>query len=197
MTDTYDKLIRLNIELEGALRVLRERDSADALEVAREKFEYMKSLFDSLHCTCTTTVKEEEAEGAEEAPLEEPSAEDVAPAATVVESDSEAVEAAVEESATDPAPTAEVKQAAPAVQTRTVGDIRKAMTLNDKFLFRRELFGGNDAELNDTIELLASMHSFDEVEEYIYDDLQWDRKNPTVVDFMEIIKTYFINPSKA
>ena len=41
------------------------------------------------------------------------------------------------------------------------------------------------------------MHSFDEVEEYIYDDLQWDRKNPTVVDFMEIIKTYFINPSKA
>ena len=71
------------------------------------------------------------------------------------------------------------------------------MTLNDKFLFRRELFGGNDAELNDTIELLASMHSFDEVEEYIYDDLQWDRKNPTVVDFMEIIKTYFINPSKA
>ena len=92
---------------------------------------------------------------------------------------------------------AEAKSPAPAVQTRTVGDIRKAMTLNDKFLFRRELFGGNDAELNDTIELLASMHSFDEVEEYIYDDLQWDRKNPTVVDFMEIIKTYFINPSKA
>ena len=36
MTDTYDKLLRLNVELEGALRVLRERDSADALEVARE-----------------------------------------------------------------------------------------------------------------------------------------------------------------
>ncbi|MFG6385976.1 MAG: hypothetical protein K1V80_05840 [Muribaculaceae bacterium] len=197
MTDTYDKLLRLNVELEGALRVLRERDSADALEVAREKFDCMKSLFDSLHCTCTTTVKEEEAEGAEEAPLEEPSVEEVAPAATVVESDSEAVEAALDESAPCAAEVAEAKSPAPAVQTRTVGDIRKAMTLNDKFLFRRELFGGNDAELNDTIELLASMHSFDEVEEYIYDDLQWDRKNPTVVDFMEIIKTYFINPSKA
>lgn len=197
MTDTYDKLLRLNVELEGALRVLRERDSADALEVAREKFDCMKSLFDSLHCTCTTTVKEEEAEGAEEAPLEEPSIEEVAPAATVVESDSEAVEAALDESAPYAAEVAEAKSPTPAVQTRTVGDIRKAMTLNDKFLFRRELFGGNDAELNDTIELLASMHSFDEVEEYIYDDLQWDRKNPTVVDFMEIIKTYFINPSKA
>lgn len=197
MTDTYDKLIRLNIELEGALRVLRERDSADALEVAREKFEYMKSLFDSLHCTCTTTVKEEEAEGAEESPLEEPSVEEIAPAAAVVESDSQAVEAALDETAPQVSAVADVKTPAPAVQTRTVGDIRKAMTLNDKFLFRRELFGGNDAELNDTIELLASMHSFDEVEEYIYDDLQWDRKNPTVVDFMEIIKTYFINPSKA
>ena len=129
--------------------------------------------------------------------LEEPSVEEVAPAATVVESDSEAVEAALEESAPYAAEVAEAKATTPAVQTRTVGDIRKAMTLNDKFLFRRELFGGNDAELNDTIELLASMHSFDEVEEYIYDDLQWDRKNPTVVDFMEIIKTYFINPSKA
>ncbi len=197
MTDTYDKLIRLNIELEGALRVLRERDSADALEVAREKFECMKSLFDSLHCTCTTTVKEEEAEGAEETPLEEPSVAEIAPAAAVVESDSEAVEAALDEAAPQASDVADVKTPAPAVQTRTVGDIRKAMTLNDKFLFRRELFGGNDAELNDTIELLASMHSFDEVEEYIYDDLQWDRKNPTVVDFMEIIKTYFINPSKA
>lgn len=197
MTDTYDKLIRLNIELEGALRVLRERDSADALEVAREKFDYMKSLFDSLHCTCTTTVKEEEAEGAEETPLEEPSVEEIAPAAAVVESDSQAVEAALDEAAPQESAVADVKTPAPAVQTRTVGDIRKAMTLNDKFLFRRELFGGNDAELNDTIELLASMHSFDEVEEYIYDDLQWDRKNPTVVDFMEIIKTYFINPSKA
>lgn len=201
MTDIYEKLLRTNVELEGALRVLRERESAEALEVAENKFNELSSLFSNIKSgTDTTVAKEDEAEGAEEAPLTEPSESDVPDNTVVAESDSESIAAAVEEAALQAKKSEEdpiMPTAANIVTPSKIGDIRKAMTLNDKFLFKRELFGGNEAELNDTIELLASMHSFDEAEEYIYDDLQWDRKNPTVADFMSIVKSYFSDAPKA
>lgn len=204
MSNIYEQLIRLNVELEGALRVLRERDSEQALEVATEKFEAFSSLFRSVKemaaANTPTEIKEEEAVGAEKMPLSEPDEEDVPTNAVVADSDAASVEAAADEadgsakeSEIDPIESKVSNIATPT----TVGDIRKSMTLNDKFLFKRELFGGNEAELNDTLELLASMHSFDEAEEYIYEDLQWNREDPTVTDFMSIIKTFFTNSGKA
>ncbi|MGM9872944.1 MAG: hypothetical protein ACI30X_05750 [Muribaculaceae bacterium] len=70
-------------------------------------------------------------------------------------------------------------------------DLRKLLTLNDKFMFRRELFDNNDEEFNATIDLLSAMHSLDEVEEYLYYDLAWDRENPTVVLFHEFVARAF------
>lgn len=204
MTNIYEQLLRLNVELEGALRVLRERDSYQALQVATEKFEAMSSLFQSLKeraaANTPTEIKEEEAVGAEQAPLNEPAQKDVPDNAVIADSDASSIEAAVDEASKSAKESEEDPIEAKVSNItipQTVGDIRKSMTLNDKFLFRRELFGGNDAELNDTLELLASMHSFDEAEEYIYDDLQWNRENPTVSDFMSIIKTFFTNYGKA
>lgn len=204
MTNIYEQLLRLNVELEGALRVLRERDSYQALQVATEKFETMSSLFQSLKeraaANTPTEIKEEEAVGAEQAPLNEPAQKSVPDNAVIADSDASSIEAAVDEASKSAKEseedTIEAKVSNITIP-QTVGDIRKSMTLNDKFLFRRELFGGNDAELNDTLELLASMHSFDEAEEYIYDDLQWNREDPTVSDFMSIIKTFFTNYGKA
>lgn len=204
MTNIYEQLLRLNVELEGALRVLRERDSYQALQVATEKFEAMSSLFQSLKeraaANTPTEIKEEEAVDTEQAPLNEPAQKSVPDNAVIADSDASSIEAAVDE-ASKSAKESEKDPIEAKVSNitipQTVGDIRKSMTLNDKFLFRRELFGGNDAELNDTLELLASMHSFDEAEEYIYDDLQWNREDPTVSDFMSIIKTFFTNYGKA
>ena len=204
MTNIYEQLLRLNVELEGALRVLRERDSYQALQVATEKFETMSSLFQSLKeraaANTPTEIKEEEAVGAEQAPLNEPAQKSVPDNAVIADSDASSIEAAVDEASKSAKESEEDPIEAKVSNItipQTVGDIRKSMTLNDKFLFRRELFGGNDAELNDTLELLASMHSFDEAEEYIYDDLQWNREDPTVSDFMSIIKTIFTNYGKA
>lgn len=204
MSNIYEQLIRLNVELEGALRVLRERDSEQALEVATEKFEAFSALFRSVKemaaANTPTEIKEEEAVGAEKMPLSEPDEEDVPTNVVVADSDVASVEAAVDE-ATENTKESEIDPTESKVPNitapTTVGDIRKSMTLNDKFLFKRELFGGNEAELNDTLELLASMHSFDEAEEYIYEDLQWNREDPTVTDFMSIIKTFFTNSGKA
>lgn len=205
MTNIYEQLLRLNIELEGALRVLRDRDSDQALEVAIEKFDAMSSLFATLKDrseldVTPTEVKEDEATGAEEAPMPEPADDEVPADGIVADSDDRSIEAAVDEAASEARASEEdpiESKASNIIMPATVGDIRKSMTLNDKFLFKRELFGGNEAELNDTLELLASMHSFEEAEEYIYDDLQWNREDPTVADFMSIIKSYFSTPGQA
>ncbi len=71
------------------------------------------------------------------------------------------------------------------------GDIRRAFTLNDKYRFRRELFGNSDVALNDALDVVSAMHSFDEVCEYFSADLGWDLENDDVKDFLDVIATHF------
>ena len=72
-------------------------------------------------------------------------------------------------------------------------DLRKAFSLNDRFRFRRELFGNSGAEMNDTLNLVEAMLNREEACDYFYHDLQWDRDNPEVIDFMAIIDKHFSN----
>ncbi len=70
-------------------------------------------------------------------------------------------------------------------------DLRKAFTINDKFRFRRELFGNSDTEMTDAINLASAMTSLNEATEYFYNDLEWDAENEDVKDFMTIIANHF------
>lgn len=173
---TVDQLIRLNVELEGALRVLQARPSAEALLAAQEKYAEFSRLFGGLAAVAGDTpatpaeIKDDEVVGAEEAPLEEPTEADVPAEAIVVEDDTAAQRAARREGS---------------------GDIRRSMTLNDKFMFRRELFGGSAEEFNDTLDLISAMSSFDEAREYLFDDLAWDPETPAVKEFLNLVSNYF------
>jgi chemotaxis protein histidine kinase CheA len=70
-------------------------------------------------------------------------------------------------------------------------DLRRAFTINDKYRFRRELFGGSDEVFVDTINLIMAMSTYDEACEYIYEDLRLDKDNEDVIDFMSIISKHF------
>lgn len=70
-------------------------------------------------------------------------------------------------------------------------DIRKAFTLNDRFRFRRELFSNSESRLNESLDIIAAMSSFDEAEDYFYNDLCWDRESDDVKDFMMIVANHF------
>lgn len=70
-------------------------------------------------------------------------------------------------------------------------DLRKLFTLNDRFRFRRELFGNNDNEFADALNLVSAMNSFAEAEEYFYEDLGWNTSNEEVKEFIAIISRYF------
>lgn len=71
-------------------------------------------------------------------------------------------------------------------------NMRSAFSLNDSIRFRRELFGGSQAEYNDALDMVQSMHSFGEAEEYFYDDLAWDPTSDDVKDFMEVVRKHFL-----
>ncbi len=72
-------------------------------------------------------------------------------------------------------------------------NLKLAFTINDRYRFRRELFGNSDTEFADTINLVSAMSSLQEAEEYFYGDLEWDASNEEVRDFMTIIAHYFAN----
>ena len=72
-------------------------------------------------------------------------------------------------------------------------DLKHAFTVNDRYRFRRELFCNSDTQLTDTINLVSAMSSMSEAEEYFYEDLEWERDNEEVKDFMKIISHYFSN----
>lgn len=80
-----------------------------------------------------------------------------------------------------------------AMQRTLSRDLHRAFSLNDRFRFRRELFANNDVELNDTLNLVETMKSLDEAEDFFYNDLEWDKDSPEVVDFMNVIRNHFYN----
>ncbi len=70
-------------------------------------------------------------------------------------------------------------------------DIRKAISLNDRFRFQRELFAGSANAMDTAIEHIEVMTSYGNAELYFYSQLNWDRENEVVKDFMSIVRNHF------
>lgn len=74
---------------------------------------------------------------------------------------------------------------------REAQDLRRAFTLNDKFRYRRELFGSNDALFADTLNTLSAMHNLNEALDFLYKDMGWDPEDDNVKDFVATITNHF------
>ena len=70
-------------------------------------------------------------------------------------------------------------------------ELRKALSLNDRFRFRRELFGNKDVEMNNTLNLIDAMNDYAEAREYLLQDLGWSYEEPVVQEFMELVERHF------
>lgn len=70
-------------------------------------------------------------------------------------------------------------------------DIRKAFSLNDRFRFQRELFAGSANAMDTAIEHIEMMRTYGNAELYFYSQLNWDRENQAVKDFMAIVRNHF------
>ncbi|MFA7493166.1 MAG: hypothetical protein WCZ43_06600 [Proteiniphilum sp.] len=73
----------------------------------------------------------------------------------------------------------------------TLLDLKRGISLNDRFLFQRELFNNSRSEMDRVVEALNKLGSFEEAENYLQSQQNWNFENQTVKEFLLIIKRGF------
>lgn len=206
MTPDYQALIERTIALEGLLRVAQSRTDLPAELIsmlASESAEIAQALavngFNEEEVTETVieTPVEEPVEEPAEAPapaeVPEPAVEEVA---EDYDDDFETREMALE---TEAGMTTQVDEdflpAHPRLEdkiaSQVAGDLSHLFSLNDKFRFRRQLFGDSQEQMEETLRILGDMNTPEEAFEYLADDLCLDPDDPDVRDFLSIIAKHF------
>ena len=195
------------LELEGALRVLAERDDCAEAESLVERCRLqLDTLLDTLLDSQApeydvTPVYETTVEPAAEVFLE---ATDESTAPVVVPAVESEAEPSQTEGADEEAPSDETAEEQPAAgKPRTATDVTindayaamddeaAPVRPNDKFRFRRELFGNDDALFGETLSVLDSMSDIGEATEYVRDNLGLDPDNEHVADFLSIVANHY------
>lgn len=74
---------------------------------------------------------------------------------------------------------------------KPVDDIRQAISLGDRFLYQRELFGQNAELMQRTLTDLNALRSFDEAVSYIMTHFQWDADSSTYQQFIVTLHRRF------
>ena len=78
-----------------------------------------------------------------------------------------------------------------AIYGKAVDDIRQAISLGDRFLYQRELFGQNAELMQRTLTELNALHSFDEAVAYISAHFHWDTESNTYQQFLVTLHRRF------
>ena len=78
------------------------------------------------------------------------------------------------------------------LEKKNLSDFRKAFSLNDRFRFRRELFGGNEDKMNEAITDLNDIHSYEESVTYLNNELKWNIEDEAVADFLKLLEKRFL-----
>lgn len=74
---------------------------------------------------------------------------------------------------------------------KPVDDIRQAISLGDRFLYQRELFGQNAELMQRTLTDLNALRSFDEAISYIMTHFHWDSESSTYQQFLVTLHRRF------
>ena len=89
-----------------------------------------------------------------------------------------------------PAPVEETSSPKAAVYGKAVEDIRQAISLGDRFLYQRELFGQNAELMQKALTELNALSSFDEAMNYIR-QFGWDTESSTYQQFIVTLHRRF------
>lgn len=74
---------------------------------------------------------------------------------------------------------------------QTIQDAMRSISLNDRFLFQRELFDNNREAMTTMLSKLQSFSSFDLAESYLERNTTWDFRDDTVDKFLQMLKETF------
>ena len=216
MTPNIEELITLNYELEGLLYLALHRgdDTPEKVwEMILEKIDSLKAGIDIRESEAAPVAEETGEEPAvmteiivekeepvifeQETPEEETGEEELvaleetvpAEEVTLASEPATSVEQAApaEEPVTEAAPVAELRLDEKLARQNS-RDLRKAFSLNDRFRFRRELFGNSDERMNEALHAVESMATIDEAHDYFYNFLGLDKTSTDVADFIAVIE---------
>ncbi len=193
MTD-YRRLISLSVEIEGLLRILENRGDDTAAALLADKYAEFKGFMDELTAEPVEDFAGPEREPqADEVDAWEPAPEYVPEPEleSVPESESEPEPAAVTVAESPREPEPEVIPAPAPQVTYGKPDIRRHLTLNDKYCFVREVFGGDEADFQATLDVIGEMTSPAEAVDYITGDLMLDAEDEGVKKFVGFIEKCF------
>ena len=73
------------------------------------------------------------------------------------------------------------------LQTTPLTSIVSGIGLNDKFLYIRELFGGDGNLYNNAVKYLDTVNSLEEALNFINSQFDWDENNETVQKFVSLV----------
>lgn len=71
-------------------------------------------------------------------------------------------------------------------------DLRRALSLNDRFRFSRELFGNKMSLLDNALDTIEGMSTHEEAEAYLLGDLGLNPDDEAAAEFMTIVKNHFL-----
>ena len=147
------------------------------------------------------TAEEAEEEPVEEEPVvevEEPIVEEPAPAPEPAPVQQELFvapepvkEEPVKEAPAKEEPAQEPTSSKAMLYGKPVSDIRQAISLGDRFLYQRELFGQNAELMQKTLNDLNALRSFDEAVSYIMTHFKWDAESNTYQQFLVTLHRRF------
>lgn len=93
----------------------------------------------------------------------------------------------------DTATAAGAMNAASTIGRMCISDIRRVLTLNDKFRFKRELFGNNEQRFAEALQVINSLETEQDLDAYIATEIAPGNQLETVEEFAEIIKRNISN----
>lgn len=196
MSSKSEQLLPLCYEIEGLICLINQRNSdvpEGVYQMIKDKIKALAEKVDAL-----TPDQTPEIETA-------PEAEDIPESETVPEVEEE-MSTADEEAVADSALLEEEEDAdvAPQPEEEPTQEIEKPrknsldlpviskfqvnyFSVNDRYRFSRELFNGDMAEMEETLDVISRLSSAEEVVDYLANDLCWDPDSETVKDFVAIV----------
>lgn len=70
-------------------------------------------------------------------------------------------------------------------------NLKTCFSLNDRFLYARELFGGNMRTFDSTLSRIEQLRDFADVERYVFDELGWSADNQFANAFIETLRNHY------
>lgn len=175
------------IEIEGLLRIIRDGEPRpEVYQLLKDKAAKLSEDAGHLNPTEETDAFEMGEEPLQEEPTvtEANDEDDIMLAFDVEEDDAKEPEIYM------PEETGSAEET-PAKSFKRNKKLKSAFSLNDRFLYARELFDGNMKMFDSTLDFIEDIEEYSLIEDYFYSELEWDPENLHVATFMEILRPQF------